>query len=380
MKAVLIGGGKIGRGFIGQVLYEAGYSLTFVDVFEPLVKQFKKYKEYPVYILGAAEEKIVIKDVDAHLINSDDALEALVDANIVTTAVGASVLVKTADYIAKAIKKRYEKKSQKLLTVIACENMENGTTVLFNAVKPLLTTEEMSYCEEYISFPDAEVSRMSIPTDNEKDNPLAVKVEQYMEWVVDKNNTKDDLTAIKNLELSDKPTAYIKRKIYTLTGHAMLAYLGAERGYTNIFESAFDKEIFAIVYKALKECGKAWSKEYDMNLEDFDLYITIMMRRFSDTRLQDPVLRVANQPIRKLGINERFIEPALTCEKHGIDCEYIIKGIVSALNFCVKEDEQSVKLQEMLKNEGIEKTLQKVCNLEKTNPLFSKIKTAYEGR
>ena len=47
-QAVMYGGGNIGRGFIGQVLCEAGYELTFVDASQALVDHINRYKQYKV--------------------------------------------------------------------------------------------------------------------------------------------------------------------------------------------------------------------------------------------------------------------------------------------------------------------------------------------
>ena len=42
MKAVMYGGGNIGRGFIGALLSQSGYEVTFVDVAEPVVKALQE--------------------------------------------------------------------------------------------------------------------------------------------------------------------------------------------------------------------------------------------------------------------------------------------------------------------------------------------------
>ena len=37
-QAVMYGGGNIGRGFIGALLSQSGYAVTFIDVAEPVVQ------------------------------------------------------------------------------------------------------------------------------------------------------------------------------------------------------------------------------------------------------------------------------------------------------------------------------------------------------
>ena len=46
-KAVMYGGGNIGRGFIGALLSHSGYEVTFIDVAEPVVKALQENRTYP---------------------------------------------------------------------------------------------------------------------------------------------------------------------------------------------------------------------------------------------------------------------------------------------------------------------------------------------
>lgn len=51
-KAIHFGAGKIGRGFIGSVLNEAGYEVTFADVNQEIIDLINKEKGYAVHITG----------------------------------------------------------------------------------------------------------------------------------------------------------------------------------------------------------------------------------------------------------------------------------------------------------------------------------------
>jgi len=368
-KAVLIGAGQIGRGFIGQVLSSAGYEIVFLDIDSRLVDAINRHGRYRVIVMGAEEQVYAVEGIRAYTPDDARAVKELLDADLVTTAVGPSLLTGTAPLIAAGIRGRMEAGSTRRLNVIACENMEFGSSRLEAAVHGLLKPEQLAYCRRYAGFPDAEVSRMVMPV--EDDNPLTVKVEKYTEWVVDSSKVQGGLHPIRGLKLSPAPAAYVKRKMFTLTGHAMLGYLGYRAGYEYVYQAVYDDDIFEAAYGALVECGKGWCMEYGMRQEDFYLYITIMLRRFADTRMKDPCVRVCRQPLRKLSADERFISPARAALKHGVRPDHIMEGVRAVLAYDCPGDEQAAELQEMLRQGGKALVLQKICGLAQDEALYA---------
>ena len=367
-KSVLIGAGQIGRGFLGQTLDASGYELVFVDASQQLVDTMNREGEYKVIIMGADEQEQVVRRFQALTPSPDVAKKEMLEADLVLTAVGPGMLPRVAGMIAQGIAARHAAKVHRPLDVIACENMDNGTSELYGFVLPGLNGDVKDYADEYVGFPNAEVSRLVMPMQGGK--PLTVRVEQYMEWIVDRNKVKGDLTGIIGLELKDDATPYIKRKMYTLTGHAMLGYYGYMAGYQYTYQAAYDETIFRKIFRALTECGKGWSLEYGLPLDNFMEYITIMLRRFSDTRMKDECIRVCREPIRKLANDERFIAPAWTAVKHEIAPYSIVDGIRCAMRYDYSGDDQAVRLQSLLKEKGRGHVLREVCGLAENDELY----------
>ena len=51
-KAVMYGGGNIGRGFIGALMSRSGYEVTFIDVADAVVSKLRTDRCYPVRIVS----------------------------------------------------------------------------------------------------------------------------------------------------------------------------------------------------------------------------------------------------------------------------------------------------------------------------------------
>ena len=136
MKAVMYGGGNIGRGFIGALLSQSGYEVTFIDVAEPVVKTLQEKRTYPVrYVSTEGYEDVWIQNVTAVNGNDADAAsDAIACCDIMATAVGARILKFIVPNIVAGLRKRWAAGGGPL-NVIICENLMDATLVLEGMLK-----------------------------------------------------------------------------------------------------------------------------------------------------------------------------------------------------------------------------------------------------
>jgi mannitol-1-phosphate 5-dehydrogenase len=161
MKSVHFGAGNIGRGFIGQLLHESGYDITFVDVQDDLVDALKKEGHYEVILADEREERVPVDRVTAlHSVKeADEVTERLAEADLITTAVGPSVLPVLAPVIAKGLLERVRRGGAPV-NVIACENMIGASEALRGFVMEHVPDEHAEAVEEIAGFPNAAVDRI----------------------------------------------------------------------------------------------------------------------------------------------------------------------------------------------------------------------------
>ncbi|TDQ37749.1 mannitol-1-phosphate 5-dehydrogenase [Aureibacillus halotolerans] len=374
MKAVHFGAGNIGRGFIGALLFEAGYETTFLDVNDKLIQAINDQKQYHVALATDEKEETLVQNVSG--INSasdtDAAIRAISEADLVTTAVGPNILQHIAKLLAEGLRKRYES-NQQPLNIIACENMIGGSSALKEHVFTYLERAEQTVFSELYGFPDAAVDRI-VPNQTHEDM-LRVTVEPYFEWVVETADLKGGQPPIPGIKYVDELRPYIERKLFTVnTGHAAAAYLGYLKGYSTINEALQVKSIRAMLQGALKESGEALIRTYSFDRDEHAAYIERIIQRFENPHISDDVTRVARGPIRKLGPNDRLIRPAkLYTEATGEPAGQLAYIISAALKYNYPNDPEAMELQEQIKQHGYQKTLETIAELPASHPLTSAI-------
>ena len=109
-KAVMYGAGNIGRGFIGELLSQSGYEVTFIDVAEPVVQHLQEHKKYPIRIVSTGGyEDVWVENVTAVSGNNSEAIDAIADCDIMATAVGARILKFIVPNIVAGLRQRWKK-------------------------------------------------------------------------------------------------------------------------------------------------------------------------------------------------------------------------------------------------------------------------------
>lgn len=168
MKAVMYGGGNIGRGFIGALLSQSGYEVTFIDVAEPVVKALQENRTYPVrYVSTEGYEDVWVQNVTA--VNGNDAeaaAEAIARCDIMATAVGARILKFIVPNIVAGLRKRWEA-GRDPLNIIICENLMDANKVLEGMLKEQLTAEECALFDRTVGLVEASIGRM-VPVQTEE--------------------------------------------------------------------------------------------------------------------------------------------------------------------------------------------------------------------
>ncbi|MCY9852079.1 MULTISPECIES: mannitol-1-phosphate 5-dehydrogenase [Vibrio] len=378
MKALHFGAGNIGRGFIGKLLADAGIHVTFADVNETVVNALIERQSYPVKIVG--EDCIVeqVNNVTAVNSTSTDIIELIATVDMVTTAVGPTVLKIISKSVAQGIEKRLESGNTAPLNIIACENMVRGTSQLKEMVFEHLSADAKAFAQEHIGFVDSAVDRIVPPAEEGETDPLAVTVETFSEWIVDETQFVGDIPAIKGMECTDNLMAFVERKLFTLnTGHLITAYLGVLAGHETIKDSIEDPAIFADVQAAMQESGEVLIRRYGFDAEAHAAYIQKILNRFANPYLRDEVDRVGRQPIRKLSPQDRLIKPLNGTIEYGLPNSHLIKGIAAAFLYKNDDDPQAVELQAMFAEQGFAKTLAHYSELNVDSEVVTLAHEAY---
>ena len=378
-KAVHFGAGKIGRGFIAELLHDSGYEVIFGDVVDELVDLVNKEHEYPLFLIDHNYEEKIIDHVVAYsnIKNPEKLVDAMCEAEIITTSVMATNLPKVAPLITEGLKKRLKENKNKAI-VMACENAMMGTDILKKAMieTNILTEEEL---DSIAVFPNTAVDRMVFGgIHNGKEG---IEVGDAYELVIEKNKLIDpNSEPINGAEYVDDLMMYLQRKIYIINcGHAIAGYYGqALKGYEIVQDSLRDPELIPQIREAMLESASALEKKYGFTHESLVDYMeTMMVKRFTTPGVVDPISRVSREPIRKIAPNDRIMGPANNCEEYGLDNTYLLKGVACALKFKSEGDAQAEELQNFIKENGVEEAIVKYTGVEKGSRMYNAILEEY---
>lgn len=372
MKAVHFGAGNIGRGFIGEILHKNNFEVTFIDVNEAIIDALKERMTYTIGLADESKEQITITGVTGinNRTHPKDVIEAIKDADLITTAIGPNILPHIAELVAQGIDARQQAGITQPLDIIACENMIGGSTFFKSEIIKHLT--DQTYVEAYIGFPDAAVDRI-VPEQHHED-VLYVEVEPFSEWVINRKQMRQAQIQLEGVHYVDDLEPYIERKLFSVnTGHAIVAYTGAWFGYETIDQAMADTLVLAQLKAALAETGALIVTKWAFDKKEHQKYIEKIVQRFQNKYISDAITRVARTPIRKLGSQERFIRPINELYQREMASPHLLATVGMILNYNDPNDEESRKMQALKAEKPLEEVIAEITGLSDST-LIQKIK------
>jgi mannitol-1-phosphate 5-dehydrogenase len=383
--AVQFGAGNIGRGFMGQLFWEAGFETIFVEASKPLVELLNARQFYTLRLLDAYSVRAVQMRIDRfkalHIDQKGEIEEAIADSQLICTAVGVKNLSAVAPVIAAGLRKRCDCGAA-AVDVWLCENQLGAAGILEKRVAAHLEGKYRTWLEDKVGFVGTAVARMvRSQEDRERQgDPLLVVSDAHHELPYDVREVKAPLPRISGLQPSANFAAEMERKLYTHNlGHASLAYLGKLRGCQYMHESLQEPILNMVFEGALNETSEALVRKYPAYIDAGEhARIRADVRvRFGNPLLMDTVKRVAKDPLRKLGPEERLIGSAKLCLSQGVFPDNIATICGAALNYDESDDPEAVRLQQMIGEKGIDRTLEEVSGLEGGSEFFRAIVSRY---
>jgi len=381
--AVQIGAGNIGRGFMGELFAAAGYRLIFVDVDEGIVEALASRRAYQVHhISNDGDETVSIEGAGAiHGRDTAAVAETLADAALACTAVGVRALGAVAPALAAGLARRLSRGGEPL-NIITCENLVGAGRHLRDLVwaelKRLMAAGECQAVtrdafEARFGFVEAVVSRMVpvVPDAIRRRDPLWIACEPYARLPVDATAFRGTPPRFPGIEPVANILAYQTRKLATHNmSHAVCAYMGHEAAREFVWQAMDQGAIADEVRAAMSETGQALCRRFGFDAEVQRAYENDLLERYRNRALGDQVSRVAADPLRKLGPEDRLVGSARLCIEQGIEPVHVTGGIRSALRYDDPNDPGAVRLQEMLRQDGRERVLRDVCGLSPDDPLW----------
>ena len=375
-KHIIIGAGKIGRGFIAQLLENRGEEFCFIENYEKLAQGLNQAGRYHIHVLGneQRDSEIIGRKVYTYQ-DTKEIKEKVLDADCIFTSVGGKNLEGLCEVLGCAVRNRLEQGVAKPLNFITCENWKRPAEILRAGIGKYCGGYEEEYNKKF-GFTEAVILRSGIEN---KEDWLAVNVQDYWELPVNAGKVVGKLPDMEGIVLMEDFDGFLERKFYTYNAaNGTVAYIGTLMGYQKIAEGAHDSFILKILRGVYDETSKALCAKYNFPLEKQLEFTESSLQKMQNRIIEDTLERNARDPMRKLGAEDRLLGPALMAYRYGIIPENLAVSIAAAIHYENEQDESACELKKLREKEGVEGVLQKAGKLEKRHPLIKLVKEKEE--
>lgn len=128
------------------------------------------------------------------------------------------------------------------------------------------------------------------------------------------------------------------------TPHCVAAYLAHLDNGTYLHDGFKNREITRVVEGVIEELILALKRTTNHDHEFLESYADKELRRFSNELLYDPISRVAREPLRKLALGGRLMGGLSMCILAGVNPAFLNIGISAALQYKNPNDNDYMKM------------------------------------
>lgn len=370
---LIVGAGREGKGYLGNVFSEGGWSVSFLDK-DPAVVDALKGGRYEVKEYRMDDTRL--RAVEGYRVfladERQECLEALEEADVVALCLYPEDVADAVSYLIPMLKLRAENHRQKKLTIIPCTNEGGLIPQIERQIQEALNRDEIGWYKMCVRLADAVVRR---PVGAKNSSSLYLEAGVVCPMLVG-TPIFADFSGVPWIDTCGEDIDLLKKlKVHTInTAHAACAYAGYLRGYASIDEAKEDPQVAFLERGVLEESVPVLAKHYHISEES--LWKLALFPR-SKEPFEDPVVRVALDPLRKLSRHDRLTENARLCLEAGTEPVCLIQSIANGMAYDAPGDAAAQTIQEWIEQEGIETASSRVMGLPVEDMLVRRVAEAW---
>jgi len=379
-EVLIIGGGKIGRGFIAQLFYRSGYKIWLLDASKEMVELLNKEKKYRIDLAGEKEDSTEYITIEGAftLDEKEKVSEVINDIDLIVSSVGAANIERVAAYIRDIL---VESRRSEVLNWIICENANSPAKKIKDVLLQNSTIEFAEFVTKKLGLVETQVLRTGMTAKEEvlAKEPLALRMQDWWTLPLDKDAFVGPIPDVNGFVPKTNFANELLRKIYTFNGtNGPIAYVGWANGYKILHESALAyPEFFREIQE---EAAFGLIKEFNLDEKEQRDFMALAMKKYTDPALNDQIERNARDSKRKLGKEERLVGPALLCLKYGKTPHAYAKAIAAAYTYNGSSDDGTKEVLETVAQDGIESAVKKYSCINENSPLYHLILQSYTSK
>ena len=325
--ALIFGAGKVGRGFLADLLYNSGWSVRFVDSDESVVAELNRMGHHVVHRLNEYASEQRIRNCGATLTGSKDMMKWIDEADLLLTSIGAGNLESWCEQVRSSLQARLNKGP---LDIILAENHHSPAR---------LVSKALAINNSGLGVIQSQILRSCIePTEElrEQHGALVLRIQDHQELPMDGDASKrpELLALVEGFSLRSNFELELTRKVYTYNSiNAVISYLGHLKGYELLADAANDTAILSLAEQAGLEASEGLIAEHGFDRLEQEQWVSRALTKYRNHDIVDPIERQCRDPMRKLAANDRLLGPIMLCLKHELPCKALATGLLAAIRY-----------------------------------------------
>jgi len=331
-KALVIGAGAIGRGFL-PFCFENYLDLIYYDSNTSLIQDLSSNSGFTTYLSDKSQLRPLYVSAD------------FISPHTVSKLIFSTIKI--------------------AFICVGPRNVENLPSFIKNLDCPIFALEndpatveriKLKYSIQNVFFgvPDV-ISSCTASPDNLKLDANALHTENGVLYL--ESNSHYPLPRLNKsiyVDSLELQTQWHSKLYLHNTAHCIAAYLGSQVGCQFLHEAMRVTSIRSTIKELLCSLVTALHRAYLYPIDELSEYADKEIARFSNSNLFDPIDRVARHPLRKLRPKPhgRLIGALELCITHTVDINPILDGITAALTYSNSNDDDFQNLS-LLSSYGI---------------------------